>query len=322
MRPRGPAQLDLHDAKLVLRPAGAVAPAPTAPRSRRRSAGAARAPRLQAPAALQPHRPPGTNRGRSGRKARGPAEQHRAKEAQVALGDQPRAPARARTATLRQQRREGAAADRQLVARSIAAARRRPCAPHRQRVSREHRVALEDTLAVEIHLGDRRDPIQAQAHLFTRPRRARASKLVRNHQSSPSKPCGSPSRHRPASRSAPAAVPGTRAGEPVSPSRPPCPPCSARRGAGSLPSSRQHVRLVAVHVSARAADRRDRRFSRRRHRAAPSPHPRPLPALSSADSGSKARRRASLNERTLQPSTIRWSAREAGPAASPSSHSA
>ena len=110
---------------------------PSSPSIRGRSASSSTASRR---AALQAHRPPRPDRGRARRKAGRPAQQHRAEEAQVAVGDQPRAPARARTAALAQQRRERAAADRQLVARS----RRRPqltssaCAANIESLSSTH----------------------------------------------------------------------------------------------------------------------------------------------------------------------------------------
>ncbi len=156
---RGPAQLDIHGAHLrsVQR---------AQPREHRQHAVLAiqacvqrELLYVQGPAALESHRSPGTHGRRSGRDPGQPAEQHRAKEAQVAVGNQPRAPAGARAAAHIQQWAERAAADRQLVARLQPSC-------HVERVRREHRVALEHQLAVQVDLGHGRDSVQAQAHLF------------------------------------------------------------------------------------------------------------------------------------------------------------
>ncbi len=87
--------------------------------------------------------------------------------------DQARAPARARAARLVEQRRQRAAADRQLVAGappSVASLRCSSIAivwvANIESLSRMQ-------LAVEIHLGDRGDAVQAQAHLFARRDRPR-----------------------------------------------------------------------------------------------------------------------------------------------------
>ena len=111
------------------------------------------------PAALQAHRSPGADGRRSRRDAGQPAEQHRAKEPQVPVGDETRAPAGSWLTSFAQQWSKRAAADRQLVALS------QPLGDI-ERVSREHRVALEHQLAVQVDLGHGRDPVQTQAHLL------------------------------------------------------------------------------------------------------------------------------------------------------------
>ena len=113
------------------------------------------------PAALESHRSPRADGRRSGRDAGQPAEQHRAKEPQVPVGDQTRAPAGSWLTSFAQQWSQRTAADRQLVALS------QPLCDI-ERVSREHRVALEHQLAVQVDLRHGRDPVEAQAHLFAR----------------------------------------------------------------------------------------------------------------------------------------------------------
>jgi len=123
------------------------------------------------PPALHAHGSPRADGGRPGCEAGRAAHQHRAKEAEVALGDQLRAPARAWATRLGEQRRERAAADRQLVVLDTVAGGGAQARPHLQLMGREHRVAVEHALAVEVHLGHRRDAVQAQAHLLAASRR-------------------------------------------------------------------------------------------------------------------------------------------------------
>src|SRR5205807_2658804 len=80
-------------------------------------------------------------------------------ESEVALANQPRAPARARSTPPPQDRRERVAVNHELVLRSQQSA-------HVERVALEHRVSVVYELAVEVHIGDRRDAVEAERDLF------------------------------------------------------------------------------------------------------------------------------------------------------------
>ncbi len=115
-------------------------------------------------AALQPDRAPGTDRRRPGGEAGRPPEQHRAEEAQVAVGELG-APPGARLAPHPQQRAQRPTADRQLVA----------ALPQQsadvEGVRGEHRLARQDRLAVEEDLADGGDAVEPQQNLLARLRR-------------------------------------------------------------------------------------------------------------------------------------------------------
>jgi len=119
---------------------------------------------LEPAAALERNRTPRTDNSRAGGKPRRASEQHCAEEPQPAFADEPRAPARPRSATDREQRTERAAADRQIVARRE---RRR----HIHRRAREHRVATKHQGAVQIDLGDGREPFDHEHEPLARCRR-------------------------------------------------------------------------------------------------------------------------------------------------------
>ena len=200
-------------------------------------------------------------------KAGSTTEQHRAEERRLRSATRrvrQRARGRRRSAS------SGARA-RQWITSSLLGwrhrGRRGPQAPsHRQPMRREHRVALEHELAVEIHIGDR--PIPSRQRLTSSPAATAAPKLVRNHQSSLSKSWGSPSRQDWLLQGAGGGA-GNARREPVRPVQLIDAAVCSRRCAGGLPFSGQCPHLLALNTRARTSDRRDQRLSRRRHRAAP-----------------------------------------------------
>ena len=201
------------------------------------------------------HRPPGPDRRRPGREARRSAEQHRAVEAQTAV-DEPRAPA---SPWPRGCLSSGASA-RQRIDELVHAPQSSLTST---RVAREHRVALQQLHAVEVHLGEVAMPSRRSSTSSPRPA-ADASNLVRNHQSSASKSYRlAARRHCPASSSTFAAVPGTARAATRAPPAPAGSRWASRLGSAPPPSRRRaRSRSMGIDVHARAAARRLERRSR------------------------------------------------------------
>ncbi len=207
--------------------------------------------------ALQRHPPPRPDGGGLRREPGRAAEQHRPHEAQTAVGDDSRSPARPRTAWSVEQRAQRAAADRELVRGS------QPLGDRHQ-VPGEHRVAADQQLAVQVDLRDGREAVEAQHELLAGlggpGREARAEPPVLVVQPAPvaeAPPAGRAQRTR---RRA-----GHARGEPIEPGE------RARvRVCGRRTGRRRPTGLDRAPLESAAR----RRLSRGHDRGGSSPHPR------------------------------------------------
>ncbi len=293
------------------RPAAAGSRAPTA---RRRAASRARSRSVldgQPPPALEPHRPPRADRrpARARTRARGRAASC-GRSAGCPVDDQPGAPARARPPAAAS---SGASARQQITSSFSAVAqlrRRRPRARANIESPAQHQ------LAVEVDLGDRRDPVEREHELLARRRPARPRSGVRNHQSRASKSGASPGRQRAAPRAARRRpCPERCAGEPLQAveARPGSAHCARRGHAASCQPCRRRALArpgngSACAPSISASQRRDR----------------PLPAVASAAEQRLGVERAAGGRAGTTAPCSRRRSRAAPPpapaASSPSSH--